>query len=204
MASRDSKVVVLFAIAACLVGIIVAWAYFRPTITFDVERELVGPEDDRVWALLRKDAPLEEIKQAIRETGKHPDQMVWVGGSLLSNAVDKGRKDLVIWLIDQGANPNGVHPSTSPLKSAVWKKDADMVRLLIEKGADPNVGSPLLSAISNDDPNMVRLLIEHGADPDLEDQGSTPRGVAAHKGNPEVIKALEQSVVPSSRDSSGP
>lgn len=193
MPSRNSTKVAGVLLAACLICVFMAWVCFRPTVTFQVTHELVGPADARVWALLSDGAPLDDIKQAVRETGKHPDQMVWVGGSLLSNAVDEQRRDLVIWLIEQGANPNGVHPSTSPLNSAVWKMDTDMARLLIEKGADPNVGSPLLSAISNNDANMVRLLIEHGADPDLSiDQGASPRDVAVHKGNPEVIKAIKQ------------
>ncbi len=165
MRSRTSRIVVVL-IALCVIGIVVAGAYYRPTITVQVESGLVGPQDERVWSLLLGDAPLEDIKKAVRDTGKHPDQMVWIGGSLLSNAVDKQRKDLVAWLIEQGANPNGITPNTSPLVYAIWNKD----------------------------PEMIRLLIKYGSNPDLDmGDGMTPRSVAEGRGNPAVIETLDQS-----------
>ncbi|HDZ20073.1 hypothetical protein LCGC14_0409110 [marine sediment metagenome] len=153
-------ILIIAAGLAVVVGVVV---YFRPSISFDVERKLVGPEDDQVWALLYDEAPLEDIKQAVQNSGKHVDQLVWIGGSFLSNAVDKERKDLVVWLLEQGANPDGVEPSTAPLAGAIWNEDA----------------------------SMVQLLLKHGADPDLDmGHGMTPRRIAINGGNEEVIYAL--------------
>ena len=160
---RNTTSLAAILIIAAGLAVAVGVVYFRPSISFNVERKLVGPEDDQVWALLRNEAPLEDIKQAVQNSGKHVDQLVWIGGSFLSNAVHEDRKDLVVWLLEQGANPNGVEPGTAPL----------------------------VMAICNEDVSMVQLLLKHGADPDLDMGDSmTPRSIAISRGKEEVIYAL--------------
>ena len=135
-----------------------------PFFTVSVTTQLVGPADQEAWALLRGDAPFEEIKKEIVETGKQVDQIISRGDSFLTEAVYKKRKDVVVWLLKQGASPNGLRPSSPPL----------------------------FYAVSNGDVKMIHLLLEYGADPDFDmGEGMTPRSVATLDENESVIQALQ-------------
>jgi len=152
-----------------------AWLWFRPRFSVRVERNLVGPED-KAMELLWQGATLDEIKGAVQKSGKHVDQISALGGSLLFWAASKGRLDVARWLLEQGADPDGIHPGSRPLKTAV----------LGEKVA------------------MVRLLVSHGADPDLKTDiaGATIRQLAEQEANPEIVAALPVEEEPESKSTS--
>ena len=69
-------------------------------------------------------------------------------------------------LLDQGANPNVVHRSSSTaLLASVINGDINKVRLLLDKGANPNLGSPrpLSFAYVSGDSEIISLLESAGA-----------------------------------------
>lgn len=84
----------------------------------------------------------------------------------------------------------------SPLMMAALKGRLDAARRLIERKAEVNKPgwTPLHYAATNADAGsaaMVRLLLEHHAYIDAESpNGSTPLMMAAHYGNPGVVKLL--------------
>lgn len=64
------------------------------------------------------------------------------GGGVLLAAVDFGHLDLVTWLLDQGADPNGravAQSRQTALHSAAWNGDLAMVEVLLDRGADPTL-----------------------------------------------------------------
>lgn len=70
---------------------------------------------------------------AERQPGIVLDDLVMMG------AVDFGHRDIVTWLLSQGASANarsGAQSRHTALHSAAWNGDADMVRLLLAAGAD--------------------------------------------------------------------
>ncbi|MCK4871769.1 MAG: ankyrin repeat domain-containing protein [Phycisphaerales bacterium] len=157
----------------CIVGtlcvaivalVITSLVYYRPYVTVTVERGFVRP-DDRAFTLLSQRASLEEIRASVLASGKHVDEIVWMGASLLSEAVVEDREDVAAWLLEQGADPDGISPATAPL----------------------------CYAIQHENMAMILLLLKHGADPDLNMGGvSTPRWVAIHLvKNQEIIDLLE-------------
>lgn len=150
------------AVAMLAFGLIVAWVCFGPRISITERQELVGPDDPAI-ALLARDAPLAEIKTAVQESGKHVDQISWRGESLLYHAVLEKRIDVARWVIEEGANRNGLHRARVPLARAIRQQDVAMVRLLVRSGADPD--------------------FDMGYD-------ITPREIAKSVGNAEILSAL--------------
>lgn len=92
----------------------------------------------------------------------------------------------------EARNPQG----ESPLMMAAIKGQLVQARRLIERRAEVNKPgwTPLHYAASNEAPEsveMVRLLLEHHAYIDAESPNrSTPLMMAAHYGNPAVVKLL--------------
>jgi hypothetical protein len=61
---------------------------------------------------------------------------------VLLAAVDGGTRELVAWLLAEGADPNArsdVETKHSALHAAAWNGDLAMARLLVEAGADPHL-----------------------------------------------------------------
>lgn len=115
-----------------------AYCYYQPRIAVKVERHLVQVADEPI-GLLSQEAPLAQIVEAIERSGKSVDQVTCLDTSLLSEAVVKRRKDVVAWALARGANPNGIIPSTNPLRYAIGNEDADLVGVLLRHGADPDL-----------------------------------------------------------------
>lgn len=163
MPGTVSRRALFVAVVVSMLGAFVVW-YFQPGIEVTVHQELVGP-DDRAISLLDKGASLTEIQRAVAESGKHVDQISWLGGSLLYHAVAERRTDVAKWLLAKGASPDGVDHSVLPLGRAIFNEDVGMVRLLVESGADPDI-------------DMTFGL------------GETPREIAKSIGNAEILSAL--------------
>jgi ankyrin repeat protein len=80
------------------------------------------------------------------------------------------------FLLDQGANVNGINSSEStPLHGAAWKGHIAVAELLIAKGADVNVTNkmgktPLDWAIEQGHTEMATLIRKHGGVQGAKDQ----------------------------------
>ena len=149
-------------------GTAVTGIRFWPGGDVTIQKELVGPEDEAI-SLLYGGAPFEDVKFAVQRSGKHVDQISWRGGSLLHEAAGEGRIDVVRWLLNEGANPNGIHPTKAPLATAIGREDVALTKLLIKAGADPDLDTG---------------------------KGMTVRWIAENNGNQEIISALPPRVKP--------
>jgi ankyrin repeat protein len=115
------------------------------------------------------------------------DADAW-GVSATVLAAHSGFRELVEFLLDQGADPNRVEAGFSALHVAIMRRDEKMASALLAHGADPNTplrtwtptrrssrdfhfppalvgASPLWLAARVNEPGILRLLAERGADP---------------------------------------
>ena len=115
------------------------------------------------------------------------DTDAW-GVSATSLAAHSGFRELVEFLLDNGADPNAARPGFTALHNAIMHRDEQMVRALLVHGADANApletwtptrraardfnfapelvgASPFWLAARFSTPGVMRLLIDHGADP---------------------------------------
>ena len=119
--------------------------------------------------------------------------------STLTFAAQDGQRDLVIRMIEKGADVNetGVMNMT-PLGSAILMGHADVAAILIEKGADVNKKgiyglTPLMSATANNNPELVALLLKHGASVEDPETGGHPAlDLAVQKGFKEIADMLQK------------
>ncbi|XP_059162586.1 ankyrin repeat domain-containing protein 17-like [Physella acuta] len=129
------------------------------------------------------------------------------GTQLLNIAAEKGYKEIIRLLVQEGANVNASHDYKSPLMSAT---DPNVMELLIELGADVNVifekygtSYSTLTSILNESKMVcnndillerVNVLLQNGANVNVEDKaGNTPLMVASKKlDKKEVMRALLQ------------
>lgn len=112
----------------------------------------------------------------------------------LSKAVNSQFINIVRFMLDNGADPNGVHPSeiheieedgVPPVLEAIRRENIEMVKLLLENGADPNpsgeptwptafeecTSKPTISDVMLE---IIQLLIDKDclAEPRNSEQGS--------------------------------
>ncbi len=110
------------------------------------------------------------------------------GASVIVLAAHSGFRDLVEFVLDEGADPNAAGAGFSALHLAILRRDEDLGRQLLEHGADPNAritnwtptrrasadwhvhpaligATPFWLAARFTQPGFMRLLAEHGAEP---------------------------------------
>ncbi|HLI86576.1 MAG TPA: ankyrin repeat domain-containing protein [Bryobacteraceae bacterium] len=115
------------------------------------------------------------------------DADAW-GVSATTLAAHSGFRDLVEFLLAQGADPNAAPNGFTALHEAIMRRDTEMVKALLDHGADPNAplrtwtptrrsssdfhfepslvgATPFWLATRFLEPEIMRLLAEHGADP---------------------------------------
>mmetsp|Transcript_25294 Transcript_25294/g.28129 ORF Transcript_25294/g.28129 Transcript_25294/m.28129 type:complete len:157 (+) Transcript_25294:21-491(+) len=118
--------------------------------------------------------------------------------SLLHVAASRGRREVIEFLIDKGANIEAVDSDgQTPIVFAVKHRHNLLIKLFIEKGADIDVvdnkeNNLLHIAASVDHPSMVpviALLREKGVDAEAENEDENlPKDMCKHK---EVVAALQ-------------
>ena len=110
------------------------------------------------------------------------------GTSATVVAAHSGHRDVAVFLLEQGADPNAADAGYTALHAAILHKDAGLVRDLLDHGADPNApvrtstpvrrdsvdfylhpswtgATPFWLAARFNVPDIMRLLLDHGADP---------------------------------------
>jgi ankyrin repeat protein len=115
------------------------------------------------------------------------DADAW-GISATTLAAHSGFTDLVLFLLDKGADPNAAPNGFTALHEAVMRRDEKMVAALLDHGANPNApllqwtptrrssddfhfepslvgATPFWLAARFDEPDVMRILLKHGADP---------------------------------------
>lgn len=153
----------------------------------------------RAWA--------EWLKTALERAVAHGDQamsrkVVGAGAeceTALHDAVDGGRKDMVIILVESGARANSPKEpgGFTPLHLAAGHGDLDMTRLLLLNGADANAqisqgSTPLHVAVQYGYVEVVKALLAGGGDIAFrfEEVEMSSVRLAAHLGHVTIVRAL--------------
>ncbi len=110
------------------------------------------------------------------------------GTSATVVAAHSGHRDVAVFLLEQGADPNAADAGYTALHAAILHKDAALVRALLDHGADPEArvqvstpirrdavdfylhpsyvgAAPFWLAARFNAPDIMRLLLDQGADP---------------------------------------
>ncbi|HMF98361.1 MAG TPA: ankyrin repeat domain-containing protein [Vicinamibacterales bacterium] len=152
--------------------------------------------------------------------GAHVNDADAWGVSATALAAHAGYRDLVVFLLDHGADPNAARAGFTALHAAVMRRDEAMAAALLAHGADPNfrvtswtptrrsskdyhfspelVGAtPFWLAARFDSPSLMQLLLKHGADPWFVHRGDhvvEARGGSGFQRRTDVTTALMAAV----------
>jgi ankyrin repeat protein len=117
--------------------------------------------------------------------------------SPLADAIENGRRDQALALIDKGADVNAAQgDGATPLHWAAYKLDADLVERLLKRGAKVSTqnrfgATPLGEAAKAANLPILKLLLKAGAPVDAANgDGETALMLAARAGSAEVVSAL--------------
>jgi len=128
------------------------------------------------------------------------------GNSVIHIAVESASNNMIILLINSGANVNDKGDSDqTPLHIAAFRGDTQIVKTLIAKDAELNSRAyrleetPLHLAAKKNHAEIVKLLLAYGANPDLTDfKGKTSLDVAIENHAESAIEILENYSSPGS------
>ena len=134
------------------------------------------------------------------QAGMSPDVRDSAGTPMICYAARYNKKDIVSWLVQNGADINAVSKDRgySAVMDAVWKKNEEIVELLVSLGCDLNIiskdgQSVLVLAIGNGNENICRTLIKGGANPRIKDHmGMSAYDYAKLFKKENIIKLMEE------------
>jgi ankyrin repeat protein len=138
------------------------------------------------------------------------DADAW-GVSALTLAAHSGFRDLAVFLLDRGADPNAARAGFTALHAAIMRRDEPLVRALLAHGADANAplgtwtptrrssrdwsfapalvgATPFWLAARFAQADVMRLLADHGANPRFVHRASYHAGDPAEP-KQEVVSA---------------
>ena len=134
-----------------------------------------------------RNGDLESAKLLVAAGANVNDTDAW-GVSAMTLAAHSGFTDIVLFLLDKGADPNIEGPGFTALHEAIERRDEKMIAALLDHKANPNAplktwtptrrssddwyfdpmlvgATPYWLAARFTEPNVMRMLIQHGADP---------------------------------------
>ncbi len=118
-----------------------------------------------------------EICELFVKAGMDVNDRDSAGTPFLCFAARNGKKDMVQWLLEKGADIDVVSQDRgySPVMDAVWKSNKEIVEMLVNKGANLNFVSrdgqtALILATGSGNFDICRILAENGADPTIKDR----------------------------------
>ena len=142
-------------------------------------------------------------EQAIKEASHEINYSVYGKNNALIEAVIHHDKNIVLKLLENGANPNRTDESwaeargKTPLILAIEHDKVDLIPLLIDWGAYVNHEvyngmTPLLTAIQNKNIQAVKLLLKNGARVEQRsfNEGYKPLYMAKKTGNKKLLEIL--------------
>lgn len=136
------------------------------------------------------------LEQALDALEKGADVKGPEGKRALMAAAALGRKEIVDFLLLQGAQSGGREGWNILLKEAVRGRSVSIAALVLQRGADADGAggegeTPLMIAVRGNDGAMVNLLLEYGADASAVNQnGESAADGGERAGHPELEKIL--------------
>jgi len=146
---------------------------------------------------------VEMVKEVTRKGGVDVNACFESGSNPLASAVVCSQKEIVKWLVSQGADCNKKDGTgTTPLHLSVqwnWVSDSVIIDYLLEGHANPNVlndagETPLHSAIKRHRKQHVLKFLSRGASPNkgVVQTGKTPVMLASESGQIDILVALTE------------
>lgn len=140
-----------------------------------------------------------DVAELFLAVGFSPDTCDSNNVSLLNHGVRSGHNDILMMLLENGADPNAVSGDrgNTPVMDAASTGQTELVRLLLAAGADPDVRSKsgqtgLMMAVGEGYAQISSLFIEAGCDLSITDQlGMTAEKYARLFNTPEIVSLFE-------------
>ncbi|NDJ52905.1 MAG: hypothetical protein GYB68_07470 [Chloroflexi bacterium] len=118
------------------------------------------------------------------------------GRTPLMRAIRFNHREIALWLLDQGADPNVMNENGETALMIAVEKQPHLVPLLLARQADPDRQghkgeTALMMAVEKGNPDSVRALLAAGAKLDIKnDAGDTALDMAAYR--PETLILVEE------------
>jgi ankyrin repeat protein len=142
---------------------------------------------DTALMFAARSGDLTSVKLLVEAGANVNDADAW-GVSATTLAAHSGFTDVVVFLLDKGADPNAEGPGFTALHEAIMRRDERMVAAVLDHGANANTplktwtptrrsshdwnfapelvgATPFWLAARFTQPNVMRMLLKHGADP---------------------------------------
>lgn len=119
------------------------------------------------------------------------------GQSLLHYAVKNNKKEIVLYLLEQDADPDGHSVLCRPLWDACRLNLYDIAQLLLEFGANMNIKDPigttvLMRTAFYQHCSVAELLLQYGADSAIQDKfKKTVLEIAQEQNNTQLVALLQ-------------
>jgi hypothetical protein len=128
-------------------------------VTVGVGHQFTQVPTPRAMELLEAGAPAEKVLAAVDQSSIHPDNIIYFDTPILYLAVLNERADIVIGLLERGADPNNDAGIVDPLTIAISSESPALVGVLLEAGAIPN-GTHRLMGRSSENAEIRRMFEE--------------------------------------------